>query len=199
MTATADVADGRRLRREHNRQAVVEALVDLFDDGVYEPSSAQIAERAGLSPRSLFRYFDDVDDLTRAAIERQLSAARPLLHIDARSGDPLPHRIERLVDARIRLYDAITPGARAARICAHRNKAVADHLREARKHWRKQVEELFAEELRHHRDQLPALDVLCSFESYELLRHAQRLTRAATATALVAALSALLDPTGERP
>ena len=199
MTATAAIGDGRRLRREHNRQTVVEALVGLFDDGVYEPSSAQIAERAGLSPRSLFRYFDDVDDLTRAAIERQLSTARPLLHIDAGADEPLRRRIDKLVDARIRLYDAITPGARAARICAHRNRAVADHLREARSHWRKQVEQLFAEELRHNADLLPALDVLCSFESYELLRHAQRMTRAATAGALVAAMSALLDPTGERP
>jgi AcrR family transcriptional regulator len=198
VTATVEVADGRRLRRQHNRQAVVEALVGLFDDDVYEPSSAQIAERAGLSPRSLFRYFDDVDDLTRAAIERQLSTARPLLRVDSRTDDRLLRRIEGVVHARVRLYDAITPGARAARICAHRNKAVAEHLREARAHWRKQIEQLFAPELRRRAELLPAIDVLCSFESYELLRHAQRMSRAATVAALVAALSALLDPTGEQ-
>ena len=106
-------SDGRRRRRTQNREAVLDALVSLFDEGVYEPSSAEIAERAGLSPRSLFRYFDDVDDLSRAAIERQLAAALPLVEPGVGSEAPLPARIAELVDARVRLYEAIEPAARA--------------------------------------------------------------------------------------
>jgi AcrR family transcriptional regulator len=194
----ADVHDGRRLRRATNRDAVVEALVQLFGEGIYEPSSAQIAERAGLSARSLFRYFTDVDDLTRAAIEHQLATARPLLRLDTNPHAPLEHRIERLVSSRLRLYDAITPGARAARVCAHRNPAVAAHLRQARAHWRGQVADLFSPELSSARqpELLDVVDTLCSFESYELLRHAQRLSRPATARALVTALSRLLTCPG---
>jgi AcrR family transcriptional regulator len=195
---TAAAPDGRRLRREQNRDAVVDALVEWFEDGVYEPSSAQIAERAGLSPRSLFRYFDDVDDLNRAAIAQQLATARPLLDVGASVDDPLRLRVERLVDARIRLYEAITPGARAARITAHRHPLVARQVSESRSYLREQVRRLLAAELRGERlALLPAIDALCSFETYELLRVDQKLSRAKVAHALTRALTTLLDPTGE--
>lgn len=197
---TADqVVDGRRLRREQNREAVIDALVALFHEGIYQPSSAQIAERAGLSPRSLFRYFDDVDDLNHAAIDRQLAAARPLLDVDAHPDDPLAHRIARLVEARLRLFEAIAPGARAARICAHRHPVVADQVHDSRAYLRAQVRRLFARELDRSRGALlPAVDALCAFETYELLRGDQRLSRTKTAAALEAALASLLTatPTG---
>jgi AcrR family transcriptional regulator len=74
--------DGRQLRRRRNREAVVEALLDLYRDGNLSPSTEEIAERSGLSPRSLFRYFDDVNDLVRSAVERQQERAIPLAVID---------------------------------------------------------------------------------------------------------------------
>ena len=74
MAAVHEQGDGRRLRREANRQAVIDALVSLYADGHYLPSAAEVAERSGLSPRSVFRYFDDTDDLTRAAFRRRLTA-----------------------------------------------------------------------------------------------------------------------------
>jgi len=198
VSTAAEPLDGRRLRREHNREAVVEALVGLFADGVYAPSSAQIAERAGLSPRSLFRYFDDVDDLNRAAIAAQLATARPLLDIGASAQDRLPLRIEALVRARIRLYDAITPGARAARITAHRHALVAAQVADSRAYLREQIRRLFAPELAGERAALlPAVDALCSFETYELLRVDQQLSRPNVAAALTRALTILLNPTGE--
>jgi AcrR family transcriptional regulator len=198
VTTATEQLDGRRLRREHNRAAVVDALVSLFEDGVYQPNSAQIAERAGLSPRSLFRYFDDVDDLNRAAIDQQLATARPLLDVGAGPHDALGLRIARLVDARIRLYDAITPGARAARITAHRHLLVAEQVADSRSFLREQIRRLFATELAGSRAAiLPAVDALCSFETYELLRADQNLSRPKIAATLVHALTTLLDPTGE--
>ena len=200
MAASGSVEqlDGRRLRREQNRDAVVDAHVSRWHDGVYEPSSAQIAERAGLSPRSLFRYFDDVDDLNRAAIAQQLATARPLLDVVVAADAPLQVRVERLVEARMRLYDAIAPGARAARISAHRHPLVAQQVSGSRSYLRTQVKTLFAGELSGTRASLlPAVDALCSFETYELLRVDQRLSRAKTAAALARALRTLLDADGE--
>lgn len=191
----ADAADGRRLRREQNREAVIDALVSLFCEGVYEPGSNEIAERAGLSPRSLFRYFDDVDDLSRAAIDRQLSAARPLLDVAIEADAPTPAKIEHLVTARIELFDTIAPAARAARVCAHRHPVVAEQLRDGRAYLRRQVAQLFAAELHGDRATLrPALDALTSFETYDLLRGDQRLSRARTASVLIDALGQLLGP-----
>src|SRR5437764_13669722 len=114
MLDTAEV-DGRRLRRSQNRTAVLTALVELFEEGIYQPSTGEIAERAGISPRSLFRYFDDVDDLHRAAVESQLDRAGPLLDPGVDDHAPTRTKIERLVDARVRLFETIGPAARAGR------------------------------------------------------------------------------------
>src|SRR3954469_16657881 len=101
MALAAEQVDGRRLRREQNREAVVDALVALFEEGSYTPSTNEIAERAGISPRSLFRYFDDADDLTRAAIERHLAIHRRLFEIDIDPALPTKAKIEPFVDARV--------------------------------------------------------------------------------------------------
>jgi AcrR family transcriptional regulator len=191
--AMSDV-DGRRARRHQNREAVVDALVDSYAEGVYQPSTAEVANRAGLSPRSLFRYFDDVNDLTRAAIERQLEQARPLFAIDVDRDAPTSVRIRAAVDARLRLFGVIAPGARAGRVCAPANPVVAAQLHEARTFFRRQLSELFAPELRARPWALPAVDVLLSFEARELLCVEQRLSAAKATAALVDALTALLGP-----
>ena len=187
--------DGRRLRREQNREAVIDALVELFREGRFLSTTAQIAERAGLSSRSLFRYFDDVDDLNRTAIERMQGNARPLLELAVDADGPTAAKIDAIVDARLRLFERINPGARAARILSAKHRVVADQLTEGRSFLRHQVERLFAPELASSPTLLHAVDVLLSFETHELLRVDQGLSKAKTRTALADALATLLAPT----
>jgi len=198
VVSTAEVrveVDGRRLRRKQNRDAVLDALAELFEEGNLQPTSGEIAERAGLSPRSLFRYFDDVDDLNHAAIDRELARARPLLDAGTVASDPTAVKIDRVVEARIRLFEAIAPAARSARVGAHRHHLVAAQIAQSRSYLRNQLRQLFAPEL-NGTALLPALDALLSFETYELLRGDQKLSRSKTASALTAALAALLEGHG---
>ena len=194
MTVVEVEVDGRRLRREQNRDAVLDALTELFAEGVYQPNANEIADRAGISARSLFRYFDDVEDLSRAAIERQVTAALSSLEHGASIDDDLTTRVERLVAARTRLFDVLGPAARAARVCAHRNPTVAEQLRAMRTRLRADVRDLFAAELRapHRAALLPSLDVLSSFESYELLRTEHGMSRRRVAEAMAAGIHAVL-------
>lgn len=193
---TTAKVDGRRLRREQNRKAVLDALVELFEEGNYQPRANEIAERAGLSPRSLFRYFDDVDDLNRAAIEQQLERATPLLDHGAAPGDPTADKIAALAEARAELFEATAPAARSARVCAHRHPAIAAQVHDARSYLRRQIKRLFAGELAGDPERLNAVDVLCSFESWELLRHEHGLSRPKATSTLITALTALVDPDG---
>ena len=181
--------DGRRLRREQNREAVLDALVELFEEGHLSPTTGEVAERAGLSPRSLFRYFDDIDDLNRAAIDRQLHDARPLLDPDVAVDAPMTKRIDVLVATRVRLWETIAPAARAARALAHKRPLVEAQLHDGRRYMRHQLEHLFPDA---PPEVLPAVDALCSFESYELLRHERLMSKTAAAEALTTALTALL-------
>ena len=184
--------DGRRQRCEQNREAVTDALLALFGEGSYQPSAAQIAARAGLSLRSLFRYFDDVDDLHQAAASRQRLLARPLIELSVDPDQPVADKIRAVVRARARLFEQIGPAARALRACAHRHEPLAAELARNRAFLRGQLVAVFAPETASGVAVLPAIDVLCSFESYELLRHDQGLSRSRAEAALVDAIGALL-------
>src|SRR5580692_11233120 len=74
-TATAalehEQSDGRNLRRTQSRERAVDAVLDLIEDGVAWPTAQQIAERSGISIRTVFRLTDDVESLLASAVQRQ--------------------------------------------------------------------------------------------------------------------------------
>ncbi len=94
----------------------------------------------------------------------------------------------------MRAFEQVAPTARALRANAGHNERLAALLAGIRGFLRDQLSELFAAELTGRREVLlPAVDVLCSFESFDLLRRESGLSPAATAATLVAALTALLN------
>ena len=196
--ATTVSSDGRHARRERNRLAVVDAMLSLYQEGNLDPSSDAIAARAGLSPRSLFRYFDDLDDLVRAAISRQYERIRPLAEIDLSTEAPLAERVGRLVRSRLRTYDEIAAAGKVARARAHSQPLLAAQLTQARVQWRRQVEVLFAPELTamgaaRAAGTVSVADVLASFEAVQLMRDDQGLARARIEAALTDSLIRLLE------
>ena len=92
----------------------------------------------------------------RAAIDHNLSAARPLLEIDIAPDTPTAEKVDRIVAARVRLFEATAPAARAARVSAHRHEVLAAQIQESRAFLRAQLRRTFAPELtRRARHPLP--------------------------------------------
>jgi len=193
--------DGRRLRRALNREAVVDALLDLYGEGNLRPGTDEIAERAGISPRSLFRYFEDTDDLAGEAVSRQLARALPLVQLDAGPGADLAVRVQALVDQRFRLFEAVGQAAHVTRLRAPFQPRLAETLTESRRFLRSQIRALFAVELAAMGDDraewvLATADVLATFESYQLLTTDQGFPIARAKSVLGRALTLLLAPGG---
>jgi AcrR family transcriptional regulator len=191
--------DGRRLRRALNREAVVDALLDLYSEGSLRPSTDEIAERAGISPRSLFRYFEDSDDLAGEAVSRQLERVMPLLPLGVAADAPFDDRVAALVDQRLRLFSTLGQAAHVSRLRAPFQPRLAESLVAARRFLRGQVRSSFAAELVTMADDaaeaaLAAADVLTSFESFQLLTGDQGLDMTEARSVLIATLSALLAP-----
>ena len=92
MPDPAPMVDGRRARRHRSRDLAVDALLDLLGEGVLRPTAQQVAERSGVSLRSIFRIFDDVETLNAAAAARQLSRVRHLF-VDVMPTGTLPERV----------------------------------------------------------------------------------------------------------
>ena len=114
--ATAPVTDGRSARSQRTRNAVVDALLDLNREGNLRPTAREIAARAGVSLRSVYVHFDDLEDLFLAAAKRHASwcpgCDRGSGHRSAAS------RAETLMRMRSRIYEEVGNIRRAAELQA---------------------------------------------------------------------------------
>jgi AcrR family transcriptional regulator len=173
--------DGRVQRGARNRAAIVEALLALLEDGEARPSARSIADRAGVSLRSVFQHFDDMESLYAECVQRQEERIAPRLEpIDA--GSSRSARIEALVAQRARVYERITPVRRAALLLAPSSAVIRDGLRRISARFRHQLADVFDLELAaaaDHRELLAALDVTTSFDAWDQLRTVQGLSVAA--------------------
>lgn len=167
-------ADGRSVRRERNQTAVLDAVIELFAEDMLAPRPEDVAKRSGVSLRSVYRYFSDPEELLRAAMTRHMERTAPLMQLDRAGEGALDDRIERFVDMRLRLYEAVAPVARAARVAGSRNEVVGAQYERALRHLRDLVELQFAPELRTMRPAarravVDGIDSMLQLESYDYL------------------------------
>jgi len=198
LSAVDASTDGRVLRRERNRAEIVDALLALLREGHIEVSAAAIAERAKLSERSIFRYFDDLDDLYRTVCAVQFEREKKHATIDSFSKGSTEDKIAHFVEQRVRLFTSIGSIGRASRVFAHRNAVIAKELRRARVLLRRQIADHFADEIsalpsaeRSHAATI--IDSLCNFESFSIMRSDYDMTIASITTTLTTGIRKVLS------
>jgi AcrR family transcriptional regulator len=192
--------DGRRARRDRSRDLAIDSLLDLLSEGVPRPTAQQVAERSGVSLRSIFRIFDDVETLHTEAAGRQLERNRHLF-VDVVATGSLVERAEIVIDLHLRLYESVAPVRRAALRGASESAALRRQLGLSRAWVRKEIERVFGEDLTRRDEEagvaegttLAALDLAFSFEAWDQLTTAQALSRAEVRTVLVRTVTALLS------
>ena len=164
--------DGRSLRRDRNRTAVIRAVLELIREGDLDPPTAEIAQRAGVSHRSVFRYFDDLGDLVREAISVEFAAAAAASTIHEFGKGTLQHRIDAIITARLTAYDHAYGASRVARLKSGQIPDIDPALAEITRLLRVQLTEQFAAELSSkcasERDSIvDAILLLTDFTSYD--------------------------------
>jgi len=110
MTArpTAQHADGRRERSRSSRSKIVAALLDLVGKGDVAPSAARVAEVAGVGLRSVFRHFDDMDELYREMGEVIEAQVMPII-LQPPSGTTWREKLFDIADRRAMVFETILP------------------------------------------------------------------------------------------
>jgi TetR/AcrR family transcriptional regulator of autoinduction and epiphytic fitness len=196
---TTGARDGRTVRAERTRQALVDALFALLDEGELRPTAERIAERAGVSERSVFQHFPDREALfeavARQQYERVFSGLEP---VD--SSRPLPERLDAFVAQRGRLLEESSALRQAAILLEHDSEVVAGWLESWRRAAATEVERVFRRELegRERGERAVLLGALVSAASgpvWEGYRLHQRMSAERARAAMRLTLAALL---GER-
>ncbi len=148
-SSAAQDLDGRQSRTARSRRAICEACLDLVQEGILQPSADQVAERAGLSRRSIFNHFTDLSELYDSVFEAGMERCLPLLEeIDEEL--PVAERVAELVRVRSTFHEATAAFTRALTAQTLVGSAADQALRFSRDALAMQhrdVERLFAGEL----------------------------------------------------
>jgi AcrR family transcriptional regulator len=190
--------DGRAARREKNRLAAIDAAIELFSEDNLQPGLDEIAQRSGLSSKSVHRYFENSQALLSAAIRRQLEVGYLLYYIHAIGEGPPEDRIDSFVSMRLKAHEEIGATARAATFLATRSAQVRENFDRVRRLLQEQIEIHFAQELDalpklRRQSRVAAIDALVQFESLDYFRVRRGLSLAETQSILADALKVLLD------
>jgi len=109
----AEPADGRAARSHRTRRAIINAMRALHAEGDLRPTAPRIAERAGVSLRTVWQQFTDMEALLVESVKRDSEILRSLVR-KIEPDRPLADRIDTFVSQRARVLEEMTPTWRAA-------------------------------------------------------------------------------------
>ena len=195
-------ADGRAARSHRSRRAIVEAMRALHAEGDLRPTAPRVAERAGVSLRTVWQQFADMEALLVEANRRDGEIMRSLVEqIDPDL--PLTARVALFTGQRARILEQMTPSWRAARLhepfSAELTRNKVRTLAMAKAHlariFARELAELAGAERQHLLDGLHAISIWSFWES---LRTELNLGPGQAAELLRATFTALLAEAGFR-
>jgi AcrR family transcriptional regulator len=185
----SDIADGRRRRGQDNRARIVAAMMEIVHSGDVAPSAEQVAARADVGLRTVFRHFQDMDSLYREIAAVVGAEVRAVLGRPLRSAtwqDRLIERVGRFALA----YEKMAPYKRAADAFRHRSKFLGTDYAKLVQEQRQVLERELPADL--PRDRLEAIHLLTSFEAWARLRNEQGLTPRRAQAVIEASLRSLI-------
>lgn len=195
-SVVSEKLDGRRARGERARAAVVDAILDLLQEGDLRPTAERVAERAGVSLRLVFHHFADLESLYAAAADRQLERLRPLIKPIASDG-AFEDRLDIFLRQRIRMWERVSPVRRASLLQEPFSKELSRRLADARALARKETASVFRREIEsfagpERMDVIRALDAATAWQTWEVLRRHQGLSIESARRVVARTISALL-------
>lgn len=190
-TTESEVVDGRRQRSERSREAIINASLDLMNDGNLIPTAQAIAERAGVGIRSFFRHFADMDTLFAAVDERSRDEYEDYFLGGDRDGtleERILHAVERHADG----YEALSNTVLSTSAQLWRSEVLRKNYARYQRGLRKDLDDWLPELKKMSGSQREAIDAIASFEMWHRLRYHQGLSKKSAIKLLVELMNGLI-------
>jgi AcrR family transcriptional regulator len=173
---TAAVPDGRRQRSERSKQAIIDASLELMEEGILVPTAQLISERAGVGIRSFFRHFADMGTLF-ATIEEQKRESTEALFVGGDRAGSLEERILQATERHADGYENQKNIILSTSAQSWRYQVLRKNYARYQRGLRKDLDDWLPELEQLPRVQREAVDAVASFEMWHRLREHQGLSK----------------------
>ena len=172
MTNSDAPEDGRRRRSKDSRDKMVAAMIELVREGAIMPSAEQVATRAQVGLRTVFRQYKDMETLYAAMLgglsQYYEGWADPLTAPDWQG------QLVELMERRVATFERLLPFKRAGDAHRHMSPSIeAENVRMLAL-MRARLRSLVPEEV--DAVTFETLDLLGSFAAWQRLRSEQNLS-----------------------
>jgi len=167
--------DGRRKRRIKNKLRTTEAILDLILETGDVPSIEAMAERSGVSRRSVFRFFNNKAELYSEMHNLMRQRMQSLFSLPV--ADPersLEETVRLWIDLRIQINEYIMPLRTLVEEKKRSSSLIQDRQKDARHVEQQFIHDLFVPYLHDHPEQESIQWLLllnCSWNVWSVLRN----------------------------
>ncbi len=178
----AEKVDGRFVRTTATRRKILSATRELILGGTIDPTAREIAKKAGITTRTLFRHFPDMKALHRSLTEEADANAARVMDEPFPEGtsehnrDQWQQLLQVVIHRRVRVYESLLP-LYISTIWSRNRAAMPDSIqRKGIARQRKRLKDVLPDAARHNPILFEALDGVLSIEYWISLRRDQRLS-----------------------
>jgi AcrR family transcriptional regulator len=159
-------------RTRRTSEQIVDGLIALIEESVESPVISQIARRAGVSLRTVYYHYPNIESLYGAAIQRSdATIAQMIVSLDPQLDTNTRARL--LVQQRLAAYERMAPLRRAIYLRPEMRslRSTRDAARRFEYVLVRHASETFAGELRHTADRYGAAQRIAAVSSFEMWQH----------------------------
>ncbi len=173
---------------------MIDAALELIEEGNFAPTAKQISARAGVGIRSFFRQFEDMDQFFAAVDEHTVGSFwESFLNEGDREGE-LPERLDSILATYAKAFEEhrslllATKSLRwSSRVLKANYERYQQISRANKERWLPEISQLPS-------DERELADAYLSFEMWHRLRDIQGLSCSAAQAVILKALTRLLSP-----
>jgi AcrR family transcriptional regulator len=140
--------DGRRLRSLASQNIIVDAMMNLIQSGILEPTAQQVADEASLGIRTVFRQaqdketlFSKMDEKVRATYEKKIKNTKPTGNIAKRIKDLIELEAD-IFDANLQFYRATVANKWKYRLLQKNYERNQHHMKRLLYKWLPEINDL---------------------------------------------------------
>jgi AcrR family transcriptional regulator len=188
--ATGASSDGRRRRSENSRVKIIEAMLSLVREGKIVPTAEEVAARADIGLRSVFRHFSDMEMLRQEMVGQV--AQTYMKWFTPFEGDDWRDQLKDLISRRASAYEETLPFKRAAEVRRFKSSAIGSEFDRLNTLMRSRLKSVLPEEFTSQTILFETLDLALSVDAWQRLREDQNLSVEDARTAVYLLVKAIL-------